>query len=170
MAETIARSSAGAVTYLAPSGSLAEEPVQAALREAFESCVASGKTTLVLDLHRVSLLNGKALEIIVEANAKLTGRGGRLQFADASPLVRDILVANRIIDGRSAPAHGRHAVHAFGAQPLREPRKKLGEILVEMNLLTEEQLEKALRSQATSSKRLGEYAGCPTAENKAAKS
>jgi type IV pilus assembly protein PilB len=157
MAETIARSSAGAVTYLAPSGSLAEEPVQAALREAIESCVASSRTTVVLDLHRVSLMDGKAIEIILQANAKLTARGGRLQFAEASPLVRDILFANRIIDGRSAPAHGRHAVHAFGVPPVLEPRKKLGEILVEMKVLTEEQLEKALRSQAASSKRLGEW-------------
>jgi len=157
MAETIARSSAGAVTYLAPSGSLAEEPVQAALREAFESCLGSARTTVVLDLHRVSLVNGKAIEIILEANAKLTGRGGRLQFADATPLVRDILAANRIIDGRPAPAHGRHAVHPFGVQPRPEPRAKLGDILVEMNLLTGEQLEKALRSQSASSKRLGEW-------------
>jgi type IV pilus assembly protein PilB len=157
MAETIARSNAGPVTYLTPAGSLAEAPVQEALRAAIESCLDAGRTILLIDLHRVSLLNGRAIEIVVEANAKLGARAGRLQFADASPIVKDILIANRIIDGRSAPAHGRHAVYAFGAQASAEPEKKLGELLVEMELVSEETLAKALRSQSASTKRLGEW-------------
>jgi type IV pilus assembly protein PilB len=153
-ASAIARSQAGAATYLTPSGPLADEAVQA-FSEAVAACVAAGKTTVVVDLHRVTLLGGRAIEAILEANGRLTGQGGKLQFAQPSPLVRDILIANRIID--AAMQHAPHAVYAFGARAVLEQRKKLGEILVEMGLLTDEQLAKALRSQSPGSKRLGDW-------------
>jgi type IV pilus assembly protein PilB len=152
-ASAIARSQAGAATYLTPSGPLADGAIDE-FTQAIEACLAAGKTTVVLDLHRVTLLGSRAIEAILEANGRLTGRGGKLQFAEPSPLVRDVLIANRIID---AACTAQHAIYAFGARPVLERRKKLGEILVEMGLVTDEQLAKALRSQSPGSKRLGDW-------------
>ena len=152
----IARSQAGTATYLTPSGPLTGDTVPA-LGEAVDACIAAGKTTLVLDLHRVTLLGSAALEALIAANGRLTARGGKLQFAEPSTLVRDILIANRIIDAAGAAQHAPHTVHAFGARPVFEQRKKLGDILVEMGLVTEEQLAKALSAQAPGSKRLGDW-------------
>ena len=70
---------------------------------------------------------------------------------------RDILIANRIIDAAGAAQHAPHTVHAFGARPVFEQRKKLGDILVEIGLVTEEQLAKALSAQSPGSKRLGDW-------------
>jgi type IV pilus assembly protein PilB len=157
MAEAVARSSLGAVTYLAPTGSLAEEAAQAALSEAIDACIGSNRVHVVLNLDRVSLVNGRAIEIIVEANARLGSRGGKLQFANPSALLKEILIANRIIDAHSAAALGPNAVHSFGARPAPQHPKKLGEIAVELNLLSEAQLAEALRSQSKSKARLGEW-------------
>jgi type IV pilus assembly protein PilB len=150
----IARSQSGGATYLTPSG-FGDDAVQA-LAEAVEGCIGAGKTTVVLDLHRVTLLHSKALEAIVEANTRLTGRGGKLQFAELSNVVRDILIANRIVDPAAA-AQGAHAVIPFGARPVLGQRKKLGETLVEMGVLAPEQLEKALRTAGAAGRRLGDW-------------
>ena len=155
-ASAIARSQAGTATYLTPSGPLVDEAI-AALSAAVEASVAAGKITVVVDLHRVTLLGGRAIEAILEANSLLVGRGGKLQFAQPSPLVKDILIANRLIDAASSTQHASHAAYAFGARPVVEQGRKLGEILVGMGLLTEEQLAKALRSQSPGGKRLGDW-------------
>jgi type IV pilus assembly protein PilB len=153
-ASTLAKSSSGAVTYLTPSGTFGDEAIQA-LREAIESCVAAGKTSVVLDLHRVTLLGGDAIAAFLEANARLAARGGKLQFAGASPLIKDVLIANRIIDTQAAAA-GRQSVHGFGVRPVAE-RRRLGEVLVEMGMLDDGQLSEALRSQPDTTQRLGEW-------------
>ena len=151
----IASSNAGAVTYLTPSGTLTEEAIQA-LRGGLDACLAAGKTSVVLDLHRVTLLGAPALEAFVEANGRLATRGGRLQFAGASAVVMDALIANRMIDPQAA--HGaRQSAQAFGVRPVVGQRKKLGELLVEMGILSEEQLAQALQSHAGTDQRLGEW-------------
>src|SRR6185295_17526625 len=66
------------------------------------------------------------------------------------------LIANRMVDPQAAQA-GRQSVQAFGVRPPVEQRKKLGELLIEMGLLTAAQLAQALQSQAGTSKRLGEW-------------
>ncbi len=156
MAEAVARSSLGGISYLAPAGSLAEEAVHAALSEAIDACIASSRIHLVLNLDRVTLVNGRGIQINLEANARLSTRGGKLQFANPSPLLKDIFIANGIIDANSASALGPNAVHSFGARPVPQQRKRLGEIAVEMKLVTQEQLSEAVRSQSGTS-HLGQW-------------
>jgi len=151
----IASSNSGAVTYLTPSGTLTEAAIQA-LRQGLDACLAANRTSVVLDLHRVTLLGAPAIEAFVEAHARLAARGGKLQFAGASAVVLDVLIANRMVDPQAAQA-GRQSVQAFGVRPPVEQRKKLGELLIEMGLLTAAQVAQALQSQAGTSKRLGEW-------------
>jgi type IV pilus assembly protein PilB len=157
MVEAVARSSLGGTTYVAPAGSLAEEAVQAALSEAVRSCVGSNQLQVVLNLDRVTLVNGRGIEIILEANARLSARGGRLRFANPSPLLKDIFVANGLIDADTVSARGPNTVHSFGVRLVPQQRKRLGEIAVEMKLVTEEQLSEAVRSRSGTSKRLGQW-------------
>ncbi len=157
MVEAVARSSLGGTTYVAPAGSLAEQAVQAALTEAIGACVGSNQLRVVLNLERVTLVNGRGIEIILEANARLNARGGKLQFANPSPLLKDIFVANGLIDADTVSARGPNAVHSFGARLVPQQRRRLGEIAVEMNLVTQEQLSEAVRSQSGTSKRLGQW-------------
>src|SRR5687767_13390338 len=128
MVGAVARNSLGGITYLAPTGSLAEESVQAALSEAVSSCSGSNQLHLVLNLERVTLMNGKGIEIILEANAKLSARGGKLQFANPSPLVKDIFIVNGVIDANAVSARAPSALYSFGSGLAPQQRKRLGEI------------------------------------------
>src|SRR5207244_8266225 len=128
--------------------------VQAALSEAINSSIASNRIHLVLNLERVTLVNGRGIEIILEANARLSSRGGKLQFANPSPLLKDIFIANGIIDPGSAAALGPNAVHSFGARLVPQQRRRLSELPVDRHLATQEQLSEALRSQSGTHKRV----------------
>ncbi len=155
MAEAVARSSIGGLTYLAPAGSLADEAGRAALAETITSCIDTNRIHVVLDLDRVTLIDGKAIEIFLDANARLTFLGGRLQFVNPLPLVKDILVATGIIDAESEPDHESNVVHSIGKRAPPLHRRKLGEIALEMGLLTEEKLAEAVRLQAATRSHLG---------------
>src|SRR3989442_1834416 len=134
MTEAVAHSSLGGTSYLAPAGSLVEEAVQAALSEAINSCIASNRLHLVLNLDRITLVNGRGIEIILEANARLSSRGGKLQFANPSPLLKDIFIANGIIDPGSAAALGPNAMHSFGAPLVPQHMNRLRDTDVQLIL------------------------------------
>src|SRR5487761_2202006 len=101
MAETVARSNLGGITYLAPADSLASAPAQTALSEAIRSCIDSNRIQLVLDLDRVPMVDSKAIEIILDASNRLAHLGGTLRLVNASPLLTDILIANGILDAET---------------------------------------------------------------------
>ena len=147
MGDLVARSSLGGITYLAPAGSLAEEPGQSALAEALDACAQSSRVHVVLDLERVPLINGRGLEIILEANAKLAFLGGSLKFVNSTTLVTDIFIANRITHAEVSSDFGSNVVHTVGERPPAVQRTKIGEILVEMKLITEEKLAEAVQLQ-----------------------
>ncbi|OIQ96178.1 type II secretion system protein E [mine drainage metagenome] len=155
MGDLIARSSFSGITYLAPAGTLAEEAGQFALAEALETCARSSNVHVVLDLEQVPLINGKGLEIILDANAKLEFLGGSLKFVNSSTLITDIFIANRIAYADAESDFDQHLVHTVGEPPALLLPKKIGQILIEMGLITEEQMAEAMQSQKTSGKKLG---------------
>jgi len=154
MADLVAQSSIGSITYLAPSGSLGEENMQAALAGAVGACVETSRAEVVLDLDRVPLVNGRGLEVILNANDRLTAAGGSLKFVNASPLVTDILIANGITSSDPSSAFGASTVMSVGQRLAPQPRK-IGEILIEMGLITDAQRAEALQLQTRSGKQLG---------------
>jgi type IV pilus assembly protein PilB len=154
MADLVARSSIGSITYLAPSGSLGEIDTQAALAGAVDACVGASQTEVVLDLNQVPLVTGRGLEVILDAGDRLTAAGGNFKFVNASPLVADILVASGIASNGSSSDPGANTVTAAGQRPTPQS-KKIGEILIEMGLIDNAQCADALQLQAKSGKQLG---------------
>ncbi|MBI3045859.1 MAG: Flp pilus assembly complex ATPase component TadA [Betaproteobacteria bacterium] len=154
MAELVARSSIGSVAYLAPSGSLGDENMQAALAGAVRACVETNSADVVLDLDRVPLVNGRGLEVILDASDRLIAAGGSLKFVNASPLVSDILIANGITSSDPSSAVGANTVMSMGQRLAPQPNK-IGEILIEMGLISDAQRAEALQLQTRSGKQLG---------------
>jgi type IV pilus assembly protein PilB len=155
MGNLVARSSFSGINYLAPVGTLAEEHGKAALAEALEACAQSSRVHVVLDLERVPLIDGKGIEIILDASAKLAFLGGSLKFVNSSTLVTDILIANRITYVDAASDFGANVVHTVGERPPSVQARKIGQILVEMALLTDDKLAEVVQLQATTGKQLG---------------
>jgi len=155
MGDLVLSSNLGGITYLAPAASLAEEAGLSALTEALDACAQSSRVHVVLDLERVPLINGKGLEMILDANARLAFLGGSLKFVNSSTLVTDIFIANRITYANAASDFSPHTVHTVGERPVPLPPTRIGKILVEMALITEDKLAEAVHLQQTSGKQLG---------------
>jgi type IV pilus assembly protein PilB len=155
MAPEVARSIIGTMTYLAPVGALTSGESADALNDSISSCVATNQLNLILDLEQVSLLDGRALEVIQEGNVNLTHCGGWLKYINPSPLVSDILIATGLGDAvairRAAPGE----LHSVGEHYLASQPRKLGEILLELGVVTMQQVDAAAELQSRSGKRMG---------------
>ena len=86
----IIRSRIGVLTYLAPTGPLMEKEGLAQLKKTTESCIVARETDLILDLSKVPLINGAALDTLLEIQDSLTRYGGSLKTVNANALIRDI--------------------------------------------------------------------------------
>ncbi len=155
MAEAVMRSRVGAMTYLAPVGTLVSDDSVNALQQAFDASIAAHQIQLVLDLSQIQLLNGRALEVMLDANIKLTTLGGRLKAVNPNSLIKDIFLATGFTDFVPVidPMTGSESARA-GAKV--RSKKRLGDILIELGLLKPEQMTEAINLQQQKGKRLGE--------------
>ena len=153
--EPITRSRVGALTYLSPTGALVDEAALAALLGALTSSAASNQHQLVLDLSRVSVVNGRAIEIMLDAAAKLAALGGRLETVNPTELVRDILHATGAGD-TLAVAELRFDASTSNAASARTAPRRLGDILLQQGGITAEQLAEAVKLQDETGQRVGQ--------------
>ena len=75
----------GVITYLAPTGCIAEAEGLESLQETVASCVASREIKLVLDLDRVPALTSLALEALLDIQDRLARLGGSLKGEPERP-------------------------------------------------------------------------------------
>lgn len=86
----IIHSRIGVLTYLAPTGPLIEKEGLAQLQKTTEECREARETDIILDLSKVPLLNGAALDVLLDIQASLTRYGGSLRTINANALIKDI--------------------------------------------------------------------------------
>lgn len=156
MADEIACSTIGTLTYLTPVGSLADEPAYAALEVAVAKCIAANQIHLVIDLERISLLGGRALEIMLDTNLKLAQRGGEFKYTNPSVLVVDILIATGFGNRAALSISNFGDLHVLSENNAKSQPKKIGQILLSMAVVTEKQLAEASILQEKTNKRLGQ--------------
>ncbi|CAH0248698.1 Type II secretion system protein E [Massilia sp. Bi118] len=155
MTDSVTRSRIGSMTYLAPAMALVASDAIAAVEAAVAECIAHHQVTIVLDLGKVPLLSGRALELMTRTAARLAALGGWLKLAYPSPLLMDVLNVTGVSEQvalydaapNAQPAPPRPA--RSGGQP------KLGDILVERGLLNASQVAEAARLQEQTGKRMG---------------
>jgi type IV pilus assembly protein PilB len=152
MPGAIARSIIGTMTYLAPTGPLTSEEACDALEQAISECIVANQIHLILDLEQISLMSGRALEIILDKNTKLASSGGSLQYVNPSALIKDILIVTGLGDQSALKHAGFGELLSVGEEFIAMPPLRLGEILLEMGKVTEEQLENAANLQSNSHK------------------
>ncbi len=155
MTLAIARSLIGTMTYLAPDGPLKDEAASQILEQAFSDCIASGQIHLVLDLEQVPLMSGRALEIMFDTNSQLAHSGGSLKYVNPVALVKDILIVNGLGDQSALNSAGFGELFSVGEDFSAIRPVRLGEILLEMEAVTETQLESAASQQSRTNKRMG---------------
>ena len=155
MNDFITRTRIGPTTYLAPAGPLVDDDAIELLKAAIDQCTVNQQVQVLLDLNKVSLISGRALELMLDARARLLTLGGRLKVANPSALLRDVFRATgfdnyvSLVDLATA-----RTVKMSQLDPPGQKRK-LGDILLDRGLLKAEQVAEATRLQKQSGKRIG---------------
>ena len=155
MQEAIARSIIGTMTYLAPVGPLTGEDACKALEQAIAECIAANQIHLIIDLEQIPMMGGRALEIILDTNTRLIHSGGSLKYVNPTALLKDILIVTGLGYQGAMESAGFGELLSVGEDFLSVPPLRLGEILLEMGVITEDQLEIAAKLQSNSNKRMG---------------
>ncbi|MGB5177129.1 MAG: ATPase, T2SS/T4P/T4SS family [Gammaproteobacteria bacterium] len=141
----------GTLTHLAPRSSLNESRTLEDLRVEAGFCLERGDIQLLIDLASVQIVNSTALEALADLQDQCIRLGGWLKLANVTPLVQDILR----ISGLSAFVPVMNLEVEILQPPAAQPRR-LGDILIAKELLTQQRLEEAIQLQQKTSRRLGQ--------------
>ncbi len=155
MSAAVGRSVVGTMVHLAPEGALTADAGCEAVESAISGCIAAKQYRVIIDLDQVTLLGGRALEILVDSSNRFTHHGGFLKFINPSALVKDILIATGLGDPAALNDGGFGDLHSFGGHVVAQSPLKLGEILLRMGVVTTKQLEEVALLQAKTNKRMG---------------
>ena len=150
----VARSQIGISTYLAPDGSLADDSAVTSLETMLHSCIEANEMQVVIDFANVSLVSSRLLDVLLEAQDRLTRLGGSLKIFHANPVVGDVMRITRLETYITLVDSDRETVETRGPRPVE--RGRLGEILVARGHLSHDQLEAAVEKQRSSGARLGQ--------------
>ncbi len=152
MAE-INRSRVGTNTYLAPQGSLIDMPTLEALCQEVDNCIAKSETQLIIDLNKVPTLSSKVLEALLDWQDHLVPKGGKLTIVNANPVNLDVFRITELENYIQVMTRKNVALRPQNSSITQN--KRLGDLLIEGQLLTPENLDKALQLQAATGKRMG---------------
>ena len=143
------------MTYLVPDDSLVSPESCGQLESVLSECIATGQFQLVLDFEQVAQIGGRAMEVMLDASSRLSLIGGSLKFVNPSDLVRDILIANGLADPATFSGREFGRLYDIGSHAIEPSALKFGDILLEMKLITQEQLDEVSALQTRSNKRMG---------------
>jgi type IV pilus assembly protein PilB len=154
--QQVLRTRIGVMTHLAPKGVLTCEAELQPLREVLDVCLKQWETQIVIDFSTIPLVHSEALEFLLEQQERLAKVGGWLKISNANPLIRDIFALTGL--GGSIALVGTEQQGSMDAalNPQSNDRPiRLGDLLVEKRLLTEERVNEAIVLQKKSGQRLG---------------
>jgi type IV pilus assembly protein PilB len=152
----ILRTRIGVMVYLTPQFTVLDEDACKQLSEVIEHCLQEREKRIVIDLASVRTLNSSSLGAILDGAEKIIRDGGWLKLANVNTFIRDILDITGVSDyvAQLNPPEEKSTSVILPSALLE--KRRLGDELVSLDLITEEQLGKALKMQGTSGKRLGQ--------------
>ncbi len=147
----VLKTKVGVLTNLAPRASLTEAALNSDLVAAATSSLRLGDVQLVVDLGAVQVLNSAALETLADIQDQAVRLGGWLKLAHANAIVSDILRLTgftRYVSLMDSPGENPPATAGKS--------RRLGDILVDRGVVSEEQIEEAVTLQKITTKRMGQ--------------
>ncbi len=150
------RTRIGVMTFLAPMKALTDPELVEELRVAVAHCLDDLEIRLVVDLAQVNLLNGAAVEALLDAHDQLVRFGGWLKVTNVNPINQDIFRITRF-DQQVATIDSEHVQEKKPLNP-HWPREnlRLGDLLIKKALLKPDQVSEAMRLQKKLGKRMGQ--------------
>ncbi|NOU43351.1 MAG: Flp pilus assembly complex ATPase component TadA [Methyloglobulus sp.] len=150
----IVRSRIGVNTYLAPQGSLVDSITLESLQDEVNRSFESGEIQLILDLNKVPSISSRVLELLVEWRDQLLSKGGSLTLVNANPVIIEILYITEV-DKYIKVLSRDTQDDKTPSDPSRYLNQRLGNLLIQEQFVTTENIDKALQLQAATGKRLG---------------
>ncbi len=147
----------GSLTHLIPKGSLLSEQQQQPLVDALEQCLSEWDTQVIIDFAGIALLNSRNIETLLLYQKKLTRVGGWLKLTNIKPLIRDILAITAadeqilVIENALSNEIKKPVATVDSNAPVR-----IGDLLIEKELLSKDKVEEAILLQKKLGKRLGQ--------------
>lgn len=150
----IATTNVGALVRLTPRDSLDTPQFIEAFEASVRASIAARQVKITLDLGAVTLVNSSGLDAVLNMQDALMRKGGWLKFSNVSVLlaeVFDVCGISGYIKSVDGSAQTERASRA-GTDPAR---RRLGDILVDMGFVNEEQVAEAFSMQAKTGMRIG---------------
>jgi type IV pilus assembly protein PilB len=151
LAGSVLRTRVGVMTHLAPRASLNTDDIIQELVDATADCLAHREIQLIIDLSAVQVVNSQALEALIDIQDKLVRIGGWAKVIHPNTLVQDIFR----ITGFTEYVN----IMDAGVEPvIQKPagQSRLGDSLVQKELLTQKRVEEAIALQQKTGKRMGQ--------------
>ncbi len=151
----IASTNVGALVRLTPRDSLNSPALVDAFMSSVKASVDARQVKITLDLSAVQLINSQGLEALLDAQDMLLRRGGWLKYSNASVLILEIFDVCGItgyIKSVDVNAESERA-RAGGAKD--QSKQRLGDILLDMSLISDEQIVEATGLQEQTGMRIG---------------
>ncbi|MCK5664682.1 MAG: Flp pilus assembly complex ATPase component TadA [Thiotrichaceae bacterium] len=155
--KTVGKNQMGSLTHLIPKGSLLSEQQQQPLVDALEQCLSEWDTQVIIDFAGIALLNSRNIETLLLYQKKLTRVGGWLKLTNIKPLIRDILAITAadeqilVIENALSNEIKKPVATVDSNAPVR-----IGDLLIEKELLSKDKVEEAILLQKKLGKRLGQ--------------
>lgn len=150
----VVRSRIGVNTYLSPQGSLVDVIILESLQNLVSQAFQAGEVQLILDLIKVPTINSRVLELLVEWRDQLLPKGGSLTLVNANSVIVDVLYITEVDKYIKVLSR-----NTEDEKPPFEPsgylNQRLGNLLIQEQLISAEDIDKALQLQAATGKRLG---------------
>ena len=144
-------------TQLSPTGALVESTEYQKFKESIDACLESRENRIVIDFSNISSIGSAALELLLDCHEELSSRGGGLKITEVGAIHTDLFRITGLLNQFNISYAQDQNVSFFpGTLNTSGPRRRLGEMLVEAGLCTEENVEKALALQSETGRRMGQ--------------
>jgi anti-sigma B factor antagonist len=106
----------GRVAIVEPSGRIVLGDGEAAFRGAIHRILDAGHSSVLVDLHRVEILDSCGIGALLGAQRSVAGRGGEIKLVHLSERVARILKITGVLDLFDVFEDEREAVESFGGR------------------------------------------------------
>lgn len=106
----------GGVAIVEPSGRMVLGDGEAPFRGAVHRILDAGRASILVDLHRVEILDSCGIGALLEAQRTVAGRGGEVKLVHLSARVEKVLKITEVLDLFDVFEDEWEAIESFGGR------------------------------------------------------
>ena len=149
----ISHTRVGVATHISIKGSLSDREALDDLETELDEQIGQYQTNIVLDLVGVPLVNSRCLELFLDTQDRLQRIGGDLLLRNFNSSLRQLFEFTGISSAIDCGDQARTMPQQLNPQL---KNLKMGELLVRKGLISEKDIEAAVKNQSSSGKKLGD--------------